>query len=147
MGKARMSQDEQEAEQAVRHFYDAIETMVSGGGSEAINETWHHTDRVTSRHPVDKWSVGWDEVWETWKFTATFGRKDRGGSKLLSLNTYVYDDLAYATVVFQASPAWGGEEINCTNVLAKIDGLWKIVHHHADASPKMELALQAMLAE
>jgi ketosteroid isomerase-like protein len=142
-----MSEEKHEVEEAARKFYEAIEIMVSGGGYEAMHDVWHHTDEVTSRHPVDKWSVGWDEVWETWKFTASFGREDRAGSKVISLNTYVYGDFAYATVVFQASPAWGGEEINCTNVLAKIDGLWKIIHHHADPSRKMELALQAMLAE
>jgi len=50
-------------------------------------------------------------------------------------------------VAFQASPAWGGEKIVCTNVLAKLEGAWKIVHHHADPSPAMAAAMERMLAE
>jgi len=142
-----VEQAEREVEAALRRFYDAIETMVVGGGPEAMAAAWHHTDRVTSRHPIDEWSVGWDAIWATWQFTASFGRAERGGSKLLSHKTYVYGDVAYATVAFQASPAWGGEKIVCTNVLAKLEGAWKIVHHHADPSPAMAAAMERMLAE
>jgi ketosteroid isomerase-like protein len=142
-----MDQVEQEVEAAVRRFYDAIETMVSGGGVEALSEAWHHTDRVTARHPIDEWAVGWDEVWETWKSLLPFGRADRGGGQVMGLRTYVYGDIAYATVSFRAAPRWGGEKLMCTNVLLRKDGVWKIIHHHADPSPGMQAALERMVAE
>jgi len=139
--------EEREVEAAVRRFYDAIETMVGGGGVDAMSEAWHHTDRVTSRHPIDDWSVGWEQIWATWQFTASFGRADRGGGKLVHSRIFVYGDVAYATVVFEAAPSWGGERMMCTNVLLKKDGAWKIIHHHADPSPGMQAALERMLAE
>jgi ketosteroid isomerase-like protein len=142
-----MNQEEQDVEQATRRFYQAIETLISGGGCDEMSASWHHADRVTSRHPMDKWMIGWTEIWETWKFTASFGREDRGGSKVRDLHPYVNGNLAYVTVIFQASAAWGGDELNCTNVLEKIDGTWKIIHHHADPSPKMAAALERMLSE
>jgi len=138
---------EREVEAALRRFYDAIETMISGGGVEAMKEAWHHTDRVTSRHPIDDWSIGWEAIWATWQFTSSFGRPDRGGSRVNSHRVFVYGDLAYATVVYTASPAWGGEKINCTNILSKQNGAWKVIHHHADPSPAMQAALERMLAE
>jgi ketosteroid isomerase-like protein len=144
---SEMEQEQAEVEAATRRFYDAIETMVRGGGVEAMKDAWHHTERATSRHPMDEWSVGWDQIWETWKFTSTFGRADRGGGKVLGLQTYVYGDMAYATVTFQAAPAWGGAKIMCTNVLSKQGGVWKVVHHHADPSPAMQAALERMLSE
>jgi ketosteroid isomerase-like protein len=142
-----MGNEEAEVEAATRRFYDAIETMITGGGADAIKEAWHHGDQVTSRHPIDHWSVGWDQIWPTWEISASLGRSDRGGGRVLSLHAYVYGDLAYATVSFQASPSWGGETIMCTNVLLKRAGVWKIVHHHADPSPAMHTAIERMFAE
>ncbi len=142
-----MNEIEREVERATQRFYDAIEAIVSGGGAEAMNEAWHHTDTVTSRHPIEGWSTGWDQNWETWKFVATFGRQDRGGGKVLELTPHVYGDIAYCTVVFQAAPAWGGAVIMCTNILLKKDGVWKVIHHHADPSPEMQAALEKMVED
>ena len=142
-----MDAEEREVEAALRRFYDAIETMVSGGGVDAMSEAWHHTDRVTTRHPIDDWSVGWEQIWATWQFCSSFGRADRGGSTLHGYRIFVYGEVAYATVVYEASPAWGGGKMMCTNVLLKRNGAWKIVHHHADPSPAMQTALERMLAE
>jgi len=134
--------EEEEVQRATRRFYDGIEQMVSGRGLDSIRESWHHGPRVTSGHPSGEWSRGWDEVWATWQIFASFGRADRGGSKVKSLEVEVLGDVAYATVVFVASPAFGAEAIACTNVLQRIDGAWKIIHHHADKSPKMGAALE-----
>jgi hypothetical protein len=142
-----MTQDEEEVIAATRRFYDAIEDMVSGRGLESMRAAWHHTDRVTSGHPSGEWAEGWDEVWATWTVFAAFGRADRGGSKIRSLRAYVYGDLAYTTCIFIASPGFGGDSLACTNVLHRADGVWKIVHHHADKSPSMGAALEKIARE
>jgi ketosteroid isomerase-like protein len=137
-----MSNEEQEVLSATVRFYDAIEDMVSGRGLDAMNAAWHHTDRVTGGHPSGEWAVGWDEVWATWEVFSSFGRADRGGSRIRNLKAFVYGDFAYTTCLFLASPGFGGETLACTNVLTRMDGVWKIVHHHADKSPKMGAALE-----
>lgn len=142
-----MGDDERDVEAAARFFYAAIEDMVSGRGLEKMWAAWHHTDRVTSKHPSGEWSHGWEEVSATWTVFGGFGREDRGGSKLLNISCCVYGDIAYTTSVFQASPAWGAEKMMCTNVLQRLDGRWKIIHHHADPSPAMGAALEKMLGE
>lgn len=43
--------EEREIEAATRSFYDAIEEMISGRGLEKMLSAWHHTDRVTGKHP------------------------------------------------------------------------------------------------
>ncbi|NLE86096.1 MAG: nuclear transport factor 2 family protein [Myxococcales bacterium] len=142
-----MANDAEAVDAATRRFYAAIEDMVSGRGLATMEQAWHHTDRVTSKHPSGEWAQGWDEVWATWQVFASFGRSDRGGGKLLSTQAHVYGDVAYSTSVFQAAPSWGGEVLMCTNVLLRIDGEWKVIHHHADPAPKMAAALEQMLHE
>lgn len=142
-----MENAEHEVMKAANRFYDAIEQMVSGQGIEAMRNAWHHTDRVTGGHPSGEWSQGWEEVWATWEVFSSFGRADRGGSKIRGLKAYVYGDVAYTTCIFTASPAWGAESLACTNVLQRIDGVWKVIHHHADKSPAMGAALERIAKE
>ena len=136
-----MTKDEEMVVAAARRFYDAIESMIRGDGLEPMRAAWHHGKRVTGGHPSGEWAEGWDEVW------ATFGRADRGGSKIRDLKAYVSGDVAYTTCMFMASPAFGGETLACTNVLHRVEGEWKIVHHHADKSPGMGAALEKIARE
>jgi ketosteroid isomerase-like protein len=141
-----MSEPVSEIEKVVRKFYQAIEDMVAGRGVDLMNEVWDHEVQVTGKHPLGEWCVGWDQVWATWKIVSEFGRAENTGSRLVSSSVHVYGDFAYATSIFRAAPSWGGEQMMCTNILRKGEAGWKIIHHHADPSPKMLAALEAMLA-
>jgi ketosteroid isomerase-like protein len=145
--EGRMTDDEAAVQAATIRFYDAIEQMVSGKGLDAMRDAWHHNSRVTSGHPSGDWARGWEEVWATWEVFAAFGRADRGGTSIRSLSTHVYGDVAYTTCVFVASAAFGGDSLACTNVLQRVDGVWKVIHHHADKSPKMGAALERIARE
>jgi SnoaL-like domain len=138
---------ESQAEAAVRAFYAAIEDMITGKGLASMERAWHHQTWVTSKHPVTDWAVGWEEVKTVWEVAARFGRKDRGGSRVVDVRIHLRGDLALAAVIFQSAQAWGGERLMCTDVVERIDGLWKMVHHHADAGPAMAAALEKMLSE
>ncbi|HEX2734405.1 MAG TPA: nuclear transport factor 2 family protein [Polyangiaceae bacterium] len=140
-----MGQEQEEVLVAVRAFYAGLEDLISGRGLEAMNAAWHHTDWVTSKHPLTDWAVGWDEVKTTWEAIAQFGRSDRGGSRVADARVHVRGDLAKVAVVFQSAPAWGAERLMCTNVLERIDGRWKVIHHHADVGPAMAAALEKMI--
>lgn len=142
-----MADEEKEVYQATERFYQAIEDLVSGRGLERMRNAWHQNDRVTSGHPSGEWSQGWDEVWASWQVFASFGRSDRGGSKIRDLKVRVYGDVAYAICIFEASAGFGGDSIPCTNVLHRMNGEWKIVHHHADKSPAMGAALERIAKE
>ena len=142
-----MTHDQEEVLAATRRFYDAIEDMVSGRGLEALEAAWHHTNRVTGGHPSGEWAEGWEEV--LGYMEGFCGVRPRGsrGNKIRSLRAYVYGEVAYTTCLFVASPGFGGETLACTNVLHRADGVWKIVHHHADKSPAMGAALEKIARE
>jgi ketosteroid isomerase-like protein len=142
-----MTSDESEVRAATVRFYDAIEALVSGKGLGPMQDAWHHTARVTSGHPSGDWAQGWDEVFATWKVFASFGKEGRGGSRIQDLTVHPYGDIAYTTCTFVASPAFGGDLLSCTNVLQKLGGEWKIIHHHADKSPRMGAALEKLASE
>ena len=142
-----MTNEDEAVKQATFNFYAAIEDLIAGRGLARMKEAWHHTPRVTGGHPSGEWAEGWEEVCATWEVFASFGRPDRGGSSVKSMKVHVYDDTAYATVLFVASPAWGGDTLACTNVLHKAGGAWRVVHHHADKSPAMGIALERIIAE
>ena len=142
-----MTNDDEAVRKAAMGFYDAIEHMVRGGGLGPMKDAWHHTARVTSGHPSGDWAEGWEEVLATWEVFASFGREHRGGSKVRSLTVHTYGDVAYTTCLFVASPAFGGDTLACTNVLQRVDGVWKVIHHHADKSPSMGAALEKIALE
>ncbi len=141
----KSSADEDAVRAAVIRFYDAIEALICGRGTAPMNEAWHHTARVTASHPLGDWSYGWEEILATWEVVSGLGAPDNRGSSIRDLRVHVYGgDLAYATCVFVASPRFGGATVSCTNVLHRDGGAWKIVHHHADKSQKMEHAMETL---
>ena len=78
---------------------------------------------------------------------ALLGAPGNGGSKVVDLAVNVHGDLAYTTAVFVASPAFGAERVNVTNVLERVDGVSKVVHHHADKSPGLAAAITKLIEQ
>lgn len=132
-----MVAEEENVRLAVRRFYDAIERMIRGDGLAAMRDAWHQSDRVTTGHPSGEWAQGWDEVWATWQVFAAFGRPESAGSTITDLRVFVYGDVAYAICTFVGPPSFGAEKLACTDILHRVDGVWKMVHHHADKSPNL----------
>lgn len=138
---------EEEVCAAAMRFYDGINDMVSGRGIDGIRDAWEHSDRATAGHPSGEWSQGWAEIVVGFELFSALGRPNRGGSSVRSMKAHVYGDIAYTTCLFTASPAFGGETLACTNVLRRMDGVWKIIHHHADKSPLMGAAAEKFARE
>ena len=135
----------EEAAAAIHKFYDALDTTLRGDPS-AMEKVWHHTDYVVTVHPFGHWARGWPEVWATWQeIAAVFGvykgherRSERIGA-ISQLKLGIHGDAAYGASVFE-SKLFLPEgplvlRVNCTNVVHKIDGEWKVVHHHPDQAP------------
>jgi ketosteroid isomerase-like protein len=142
-----MTPDEKEVEAVVLRFYQAIEDMVAGKGAGPMRDAWHHTPTVTSSHPTGEWARGWEEVSATWDVFASFGKEGNGGTRITNVQVQVFGDVAYATSVFYASPAWGGAKLNCTNILQRMNGAWKVIHHHPDKAPSMAANLEKMATQ
>lgn len=137
---------EDEAAKAIYKFYDALEDLLLARGTEAMNQIWHHGDYVTTVHPFGHWARGWTEVWATWEevpavFATYKGHAQRtdtiGGIHELHVN--VTGDAAYGTGVYKSrlymSDGPIDLRVNCTNIAHRVNGVWKLVHHHADQAP------------
>jgi ketosteroid isomerase-like protein len=154
-----MGTAEDEATAVINEFYDALEALLRGRGTAAMEEIWHHTDYATTSHPFGSWARGWTEVKVNWEEgAAVFGvykghesRSDRIGG-IHDLKVVVLGDAAYGTGTYRSKlyMSNGGELdlcLNCTNIVHRIDGVWKIVHHHADqAKPDWQSAIGDMVA-
>jgi ketosteroid isomerase-like protein len=140
----KQSREEEEVRAAVVRFYDALEAMMRGRGTALMKDAWHQTPRVTASHPMGEWSHGWDELLATWDIVGGLGAEENGGSSIRELRVHLYGDVAYTTCVFIAAPRFGSATMNCTNVLHRDGGVWKLVHHHADKSQNLERGLEAI---
>jgi ketosteroid isomerase-like protein len=139
-----MTPQEQEVHTATLRFYQAIEEMITGKGTASMRDAWHHNPQVTSSHPTGEWASGWDEVSATWDVFASFGKEGQGGTRIRDVQVHIYGDIAYTTSVFVAAPSWGGAKLNCTNILQRVNGVWKMIHHHPDKAPSMTASLEKM---
>jgi ketosteroid isomerase-like protein len=139
-----LSVDEREARAAVVRFYEALEALLTGRGCALMKEAWHHTPNVTAGHPMGDWSRGWDEVLATWETVSAIGAPAYAGTSIQDLEVHLYGELAYTTCVFISAPPFGSARVNCTNVVHKDGGVWKLVHHHADKSEKIGKSLETI---
>ena len=140
-----MASAEDEAAKAIQRFYDALD-MTLRGKPESMADAWHHVDYATTVHPFGHWARGWAEVWATWQeIAAVFGiykghetRTDAIGT-ISDLKVGLLGDAAYGALRFESRLHLKDGplilQVNCTNVAHKLDGAWKVVHHHPDQAP------------
>jgi ketosteroid isomerase-like protein len=141
-----MTPEEEHVRAATHRFYEAIEQVITGKGLAAMRDAWHHDVPVSSAHPMGDWAHGWDEVFATWGVFASLGNEALAGSTIRDLRVHVHGDVAHTTCVFVGSPTLGSPTLNCTNVLRRVQGVWKIVHHHPDKDAGVAAALEGMAA-
>jgi len=148
---------EDEVSRVIHEFYDALEDLLRSRGMGSMIEIWHHTDYVTTSHPFGSWARGWTEVKVNWEESAAAfasykgheSRSDRIGS-IHDLRLVVLGDTAYGTGIYRSKLYMTDGELNlrlnCTNIAQRIDGVWKIIHHHADqAQPDWQEAIGRMV--
>ena len=154
-----MATVEDEVKQATLLFYRALDDVLLGKGTAAMQQAWHHDDFVSTVHPFGYWARGWDEVLATWEeigqvFSFYHGHDDRqdGIGTINELSIAVLGEVAFTTGIYK-SRLYGmpggvpGIAVNCTNVLLERDGAWKMAHHHPDqASPEFQASLEQLVA-
>jgi hypothetical protein len=100
-------------------FYRALEAR----NLSHLDAVWSHEDEVTCVHPGWHRLDGWSEV-----------RRSE------EIRVAVAGDLAWVACVEVIRPFGIGEEdaaahMQATNVFRRHGGEWRLVHHHASASP------------
>jgi len=141
-----MASAEEEAATAFYSLYEALDALLRGRGTQKMREVWHHGDDVTCSHPFGDWACGWAEVLATWEEGAAVWAAYRGHAEradrvggIAQLRVVLRGDAAYGTSVYRSKFYMSDGELdlkaNCTDVVHRIGGVWKVVHHHADQAP------------
>jgi len=138
--------DEEAAAKVFHAFYEALDDLIQSKPLTKMESIWLHAAHVSSAHPFGGWARGWDEVWATWQegaavFNCYKGHAERsepiGG--IHDLKVSVCGDIAIGTSIYK-STLYMSEgpialKVNCTNIVQRDQGAWKIIHHHTDQAP------------
>ena len=141
-----MGSAEDEVTRVIYQFYEALEDLLRSRGTGSMIEIWHHTEYASTSQPFGSWARGWTEVKVNWEEGAAVfdiyqghrTRSDKIGG-IHDLKVVVLGDAAFGTGIYKSKLYMSDRELelclNCTNIVQRIDGEWKIVHHHADQAP------------
>lgn len=128
----------EEVRAASARFYAALNSMAAGDAAP-MAEVWGRDQNVSAQHPIG----GRDEGYET--VIASFAKvaEIAGGGEVRLLDQKIDAgfDLAVETGVETGALIIAGHEASIqqrvTNVYRKIEGNWKLTHHHTDLSEPM----------
>lgn len=110
---------------------------ITNGNPEVYKEVYSHRDDVTLANPFGPTARGWHEVSARVEAAA---KHYRNGEVVgfENLSTVITPDLAYTVEVERYRARVGGAEgltsvsLRVTTVFRREDGVWKVVHRHAD---------------
>ncbi len=116
-------------------FYAAFEA----GDLDAMADVWERSERARVTHPGWPTLHGWEKVEGSWR--AIFSNTPFIQFVLTDERVLVGEDLAVVTLdenILQAGDAEGATasqdlsaaRVAATNVFARRDGRWRMVHHH-----------------
>jgi ketosteroid isomerase-like protein len=129
---------EEDVRKASKQFYNALTSMANGNAIQ-IGEIWSHDENVTTMHPIGGREVGWKEVNNSFEQVA--GIATDGKVELKEQFIHVLGDTAYELGIETGYAKFAGEHVNIeqrvTNIYQLKNGVWKMIHHHADSSPAM----------
>ena len=128
---------EDEVRATAERFYAALNRLVNGDAAP-MGDVWSQGGDVTTMHPIGGREVGWDQVQASWRQVA--GMASGGRVTLGDRLIRVIGDAAYELGTEHVEMTLAGRpvrtEVRVTNIYRREGGAWRIVHHHADASPE-----------
>ena len=104
---------------------------------EPIKKWYSHRQEVSLANPIGPTARGWEQVAATLERAASQLR-DGELLEVENLVKYVTPELAYVVRVERSKSKVGGQEavtpvsLRATMIMRPEDGVWKIVHRHAD---------------
>jgi ketosteroid isomerase-like protein len=127
---------EADVDELIEQYHGALGEFMKGN-PEPAKGLWSHREDVSLANPQGPAVHGWDEVAEAMKRAASTRRDGRFvGSETVA--KYVISDLAYVVEVEQLEAKVHGDEditpyaLRVTMNFRPEEGVWKVVHRHAD---------------
>ncbi len=129
---------EEDVRKASKQFYNALSSMANGN-SDQIGEIWSHDETATAMHPIGGRDVGWKAVKKSFEQVAGLATEGKVGLKDQLIR--IVGDVAYELGIEIGEFKLAGNQVNIehrvTNIYQRKNGVWKMIHHHADTSPAM----------
>ena len=127
-------------EQADDAFFNALNDMFTGN-IEPMEALWSHADDVIYMGPVPElFHIGWKVTDQDWMAQ---GKAHLGGSiSVIKRHIVMGDGLAIVHIMVEASgqgPEKSPIRMRGTNVFRKEEGAWKLIAHHSDPLPYLEV--------
>ncbi len=107
------------------------------GNPEPVKKLFSHREDVSLANPYGPPVRGWEQVAKTIEHASSL-RSDGEFVSSEIVAKYVTPELAYVVQIERAKAKVGGREeitpyaLRATNVFRPEDGVWKVVHRHAD---------------
>lgn len=123
-------------DEAVEHFHVAEGEFLKGN-PEPVKELFSHQDDVSLANPYGPPVRGWQQVAQTIERASSL-RRDGEIVGIETIAKYVTADLGYVVQIERAKAKIGAREeitpyaVRATNIFRREDGVWKMVHRHAD---------------
>ena len=123
-------------DQAIEHFQLAQGELVKGNPAPTLM-MFSHRDDVTLLNPISPPARGWEQVAATAERAASY----LTNGEMVAVERvakYVTPELAYIVQVERAKAKVDGREdvtpiaLRVTMIFRPEDGVWKVVHRHAD---------------
>ena len=107
------------------------------GNPEPAKKLFSQSEDITLGNPFGPVSRGWKQVAETMERAAS-NYRDGEATGFETAAKYITEDLAYIVEVERFQAKVGGSKetasgaLRVTSILRREDGMWKILHRHAD---------------
>jgi ketosteroid isomerase-like protein len=126
----------EDVDQLIEQYHLALGEFMKGN-PERVQKLFSHREDATLANPQGPAVRGWEQVAATMERAAST-RRDGKFVGFETVAKYVTPELAYVVEVEQLeAKVHGGEEITpyalrVTMIFRPEDGVWKVVHRHAD---------------
>ncbi len=127
-----------EVRAASARFYGALNRMAAGDAAP-MADAWVQSDETSAQHPIGGRDEGYDTVVASFAKVAEIA--GGGEIRLLDQRIDAGSDMAVETGVETGTLVIGGHRATIhhrvTNVYRRMNGEWKLAHHHTDMSEAM----------
>src|SRR3712207_808992 len=125
-----------DVDELIEQYHLALDEIMKGS-PEGYKKLYSRRDDVTLANPFGPTVRGWDEVAKTLERAASHYR-DGEATGFENVAKYVSAELAYVVEVERGKSKVGGRDditplaVRVTTIFRPEDGVWKVVHRHAD---------------
>jgi ketosteroid isomerase-like protein len=125
-----------DVDELIEQYQLALDEFLKGN-PEPVQKLFSHREDVSLANPYGPPVRGWKQVAETMEHAASL-RRDGEASSFETVAKYVTPELAYVVQMERLKAKVGGREeitpyaLRATMIFRPEDGVWKVVHRHAD---------------